>query len=64
MKTNKYIGMAMLAVAMLAASCSDFDDYNTAVTDANASAGQTLWENIKGNSQLSDFAALPASTTS
>ncbi len=39
-------------------SCSDFDDYNKEVADANASAGQTLWENIKGNSQLSDFAAL------
>ena len=39
-------------------SCSDFDDYNKVVTDANALATNTLWENIKGNTQLSDFAAL------
>ena len=49
----------MLAATMLtAASCSDFDDYNSEVTDANQSATQTLWENIKGNARLSDFAAL------
>lgn len=39
-------------------SCSDFDDYNKVEPDANVAAGQTLWENIKGNAQLSDFAAL------
>lgn len=39
-------------------SCSDFDDYNKVEPDANVAAGQTLWENIKGNVQLSDFAAL------
>ena len=39
-------------------SCSDFDDYNKEVPDANVLASKTLWENIKGNAQLSDFAAL------
>ncbi len=42
----------------LLCSCSDFDDYNTEVADVNASASQTLWQNIKANPQLSDFAAL------
>lgn len=59
MKTYKYISMAMVAAGMLAASsCTDFDDYNKVVADGNASATQTLWENIKGNPQLSDFASL------
>ncbi len=39
-------------------SCSDFSDYNTVAVDGNASATQTLWQNIKQNPQLSDFAAL------
>ena len=42
----------------LLCSCSDFDDYNKLVADSNPSATQTLWENIKGTSELSDFAAL------
>jgi uncharacterized surface protein with fasciclin (FAS1) repeats len=59
MKTNKYLSMAMMTAGLFAAaSCTDFDDYNKVTADANASAGQTLWENIKGNSQLSDFASL------
>ena len=39
-------------------SCSDFDDYNTVTPDASLSATQTLWENIRQNTQLSDFASL------
>ena len=40
----------MLAATMLtAASCSDYDDYNTVPTDAQAGANQTLWENIVGD---------------
>ena len=59
MKSNIYIGMAMLAAGMLAmASCTDFDDYNEARSDASAMGNLTLWENIQQNSQLSDFAAL------
>jgi uncharacterized surface protein with fasciclin (FAS1) repeats len=49
----------MMAAGMVAAtSCSDFDDYNKAVTDVKASANQTLWENIRQNGELSDFADL------
>ena len=49
----------MLAATMMtAASCSDFSDYNKAVVDATPEAGQTLWQNIQQNSQLSDFANL------
>ena len=39
-------------------SCTEFSDYNEARTDAQASGNQTLWENIRQNSQLSEFAAL------
>lgn len=58
MKTFKYIGLTLVATTMMAASCSDFDDYNTVPTDVTASANKTLWENISANSELSDFAAL------
>ena len=59
MNKIKYIGMAMMAAGMLAAtSCTDFSDYNEARTDAQATGNQTLWENIRQNSQLSEFAAL------
>ena len=48
-----------MAVSLLmAASCSDFDDYNKAEADATPSANQTLWENILQNPQLSEFASL------
>lgn len=59
MKTYRYFGMLMTAVGLIgAASCSDFDDYNTVPTDVTTSANRTLWENISRNSELSDFAAL------
>lgn len=59
MKAKQYMGLMMMAAGMLTtASCSDFDDYNTAPVDATASANQTLWQNIAQNSELSDFAAL------
>ena len=59
MKHIKYIGIMMIAVGLLTAtSCSDFDDYNKVTSDVNASASQTLWANISGNPQLSNFAAL------
>ena len=59
MKIYKYIGMAMMTAGALAVtSCTEFSDYNEVVTDSNVSATQTLWENIRQNSQLSDFAAL------
>ena len=59
MKVNRYIGIAMMAAGMFAAtSCSDFSDYNEVVPDATPSANLTLWENIQQNSNLSDFATL------
>lgn len=59
MKKKKYIGIAMLAAGMFAAtSCSDFSDYNEVPVDNSGAGSQTLWENISQNSQLSDFAAL------
>lgn len=59
MKKNKYIRITMLVATMLAiASCSEFDDYNKAVSDTTVSGNQTLWENIKQNAQLSEFKSL------
>lgn len=47
----------MVAGCMLAAtSCSDFSDYNAIDASAEPSADKTLWENIKANANLSDFA--------
>ena len=54
----KLLNFYILAAALLLASCSDFDDYNEAVTDVTASANKTLWENIQQTPELSDFAAL------
>lgn len=52
--------MLCSAIAVIAlGACSDFDDYNTASTEGQtATATQTLWENISGNAQLSNFASL------
>lgn len=59
MKRNKYIGYAMMAAGMLAAtSCTDFNDYNEVPADQNAGGNQTLWENIQQDSRLSGFASL------
>ena len=47
MKHYKYLGYAMMAAGMLAAtSCSDFSDYNEAKLDSTPSGNLTLWENI------------------
>lgn len=49
--------MMMVVGCMLAAtSCSDFSDYNAIDASAEPSADKTLWENIKANANLSDFA--------
>ena len=49
----------MLAATMLtAASCSDFDDYNETPVVSQPAAGQSLWENISQNAELSDFCKL------
>ena len=59
MKHYKYLGYAMMAAGMLAAtSCSDFSDYNEAKLDSTPSGNLTLWENISQNPQLSEFASM------
>ena len=59
MKHISKIGMAVMASGMLVVtSCSDFSDYNTVPGSNEASADKTLWENISGNANLSDFAAV------
>ncbi len=50
--------MAVAAALLSATSCTDFSDYNEAYVDGNASADKTLWENINGDSNLSQFASL------
>ena len=43
----------------LLTSCSDYSDYNSVPSAGDQpSAGQTLWENIAGDPQLTKFAAL------
>lgn len=39
-------------------SCTDFSDYNTAPGESSLSAGQTLWQNIQSNPELSQFATI------
>lgn len=55
MKKQKYVYGMMAAATLLAASCTDFDDYNEVKYD-DPTEGQSLWENIKANGNLSDFA--------
>ena len=63
MKHYKYLGYAMMAAGMLAAtSCSDFSDYNEAKLDSTPSGNLTLWENISQNPQLSEFASMVKKT--
>lgn len=58
MKRNKYIYGVMAAGLLLAASCTDFDDYNKAYTGAEPGSTQTLWDNISQRGNLSQFASL------
>lgn len=46
------------AASLLAASCTDFDDYNEAYTDGNPQSTQTLWDNISSNGKLTQFAEI------
>lgn len=60
MKRNKYLSGVMAAVALLTvASCTDFDDYNTAfegsADEQGVKATQTLWANISSQQDLSQF---------
>jgi len=56
MKLTNHTVLIMLAATLGAAtSCTDRNDWNTVQEDSNASADQTLWQNIVGEPQLSDF---------
>lgn len=57
--TEKLKKMMMVAGGLLAAaSCSDYDDFNTVPTMDDPVAEKTLWENISENPELTDFAAV------
>lgn len=60
MKQYNYIGIMMMAAAMAATSCTDFDDYNTVPGDGAGSGAtsQSVWENICSREDLTEFAAL------
>lgn len=58
MKRNNFIYGMMAAATLLAASCTDFDDYNTANQSGTAESSVTLWDNISSRSDLSEFAGL------
>jgi len=55
---NKMKMMVLAGGILAAASCSDFDDFNTVPVAADPAADQTLWENISKNPELSDFKAV------
>ena len=60
-RKNHYIfGMVAVAATLSAASCTDFDDYNTAYTKVSAESTRTLWENILSREDLSQFAEVAA----
>lgn len=48
----------MAAATLLAASCTDFSDYNEAYQDGLPGSDKTLWENIEERPELSEFASL------
>lgn len=58
----KYINKVRIAVvacsALVAASCTDYLDYNTVPEATDPAADKTLWENISENENLTDFAAV------
>ena len=58
MRHNKFIYGMMAAATLLAASCTDFDDYNQAYQTGSAESNVTLWGNISSRSDLSEFASL------
>ena len=46
------------AATLLAASCTDFDDYNEAYKTGSPESKKTIWENISSRSDLTEFASL------
>lgn len=60
-KCIKYIlagCLAGCAVCTVLTACTDWDDHYDADSQVTASQTATLWQNIQGNNQLSQFAAL------
>lgn len=56
MKIRKYTGYVLMAAGLYtAASCSDWNDWNTVPSDINTTAEKTLWENIAEKSELANF---------
>lgn len=55
MKRDNYIYGMMAAATLLAASCTDFDDYNKAYTNVSEESTRTLWENINERTDLTQF---------
>ena len=55
---NAKVVMAALAMGAMATACSDWDDHYDANTSVIGSSSATLWENIKANPNLSEFAQL------
>lgn len=51
MKYNYIKGVTVAAGLLLAASCTDFDDYNTAVVDELPAANQTVLQNLEQDPQ-------------
>ena len=58
MNCNKFKYGMMAAAVVLAASCTDFDDYNEAYQTGSPESQKTLWENISEREELSQFASL------
>ena len=65
MKKNKtyiYKGVKAIVVCLLlgfaTTACSDWNDHYATDISSEGSANNSLWENIKGNAQLSEFADL------
>lgn len=50
--------MVVAGLALATASCSDYSDYNSEPADGNMNAGNSLYENIKSNESLKNFAAI------
>lgn len=57
---NKSIYSMIAAATLLAASCTDFDDYSEAYRSGSPESKKTLWENISSRSDLTEFASLLA----
>lgn len=59
MKYINKIGMTVVAGTLLATTaCSDFSDYNTIPDNGIETSNKTLWETIKSNGELTQFAAI------